>query len=75
MSSFDARNVTQGGQVFKYMIAMFIQIMNVVSYWSLILAILVSTAYLAIVTKWEQAKHGAMFLRSEEHTSELQSQR
>lgn len=62
MSSFDARNVTQGGQVFKYMIAMFIQIMNVVSYWSLILAILVSTAYLAIVTKWEQAKHGAMFL-------------
>lgn len=62
MSSFDARNVTQGGQVFKYMIAMFIQIMNVVSYWSLILAILVSTAYLAIVTKWDQAKHGAMFL-------------
>lgn len=62
MSSFDARNVTQGGQVLKYMIAMFIQIMNVVSYWSVILATLSFVVYMAVVTNIQQAKHGIVYL-------------
>lgn len=61
-SSFDARNVTQGGQVFKYMIAMFMQIMNVVSYWSIILASLSFLGYMLVVTNFQHAKHGLMYL-------------
>ncbi|MGX2956892.1 type IV conjugative transfer system coupling protein TraD [Ursidibacter arcticus] len=62
MSNFDARNVTQGGQVLKYMIAMFVQIMNVVSYWSAILAALSFVVYMAVVTNIQQAKHGIVYL-------------
>lgn len=62
MSNFDARNVTQGGQVLKYMIAMFVQIMNVVSYWSFLLAAISFLAYMVIVTNFQHAKHGIVFL-------------
>ena len=37
--SLDTRNITQGGQVIKYMIGMFIQITNIVVYWSLLPAL------------------------------------
>lgn len=62
MSSLDARNVTQGGQVLKYMIAMFIQITNIVSYWSMIIAGVSAVVYLYVVTNLQHAKHGLVFL-------------
>lgn len=63
--SFDTRNVTQGGQVIKYMIGMFIQIMNIVSYWSIALGGFVFTVYMVVVTvflnKWIYTKHAIVY--------------
>lgn len=59
--SFDTRNMTQGGQVIKYMISMFIQITNIVSYWSLLLGGLAFAVYMAIVSKWVYTKHALMY--------------
>jgi len=59
--SLDARNITQGGQVIKYMIGMFIQITNIVVYWSLIPTISAFFIYLFSVMKWVHIKHGAVY--------------
>lgn len=59
--SLDARNITQGGQVIKYMISMFIQITNIVVYWSLLPSVGVFFIYLFSVMKWVHIKHGAMY--------------
>ncbi|GJI56971.1 conjugal transfer protein TraD [Rodentibacter sp. JRC1] len=59
--SLDARNITQGGQVIKYMISMFIQITNIVVYWSLIPSAGAFFIYLFSVMKWIHIKHGAMY--------------
>ncbi|WP_182853333.1 hypothetical protein [Arsenophonus endosymbiont of Aleurodicus floccissimus] len=39
--SLDARNMTQGGQVIKYMVAMFMQIDNIVAFWVIIATVMV----------------------------------
>ncbi|WP_182853324.1 hypothetical protein [Arsenophonus endosymbiont of Aleurodicus floccissimus] len=39
--SLDARNMTQGGQIIKYMVAMFMQIANIVAFWVIIATVLV----------------------------------
>lgn len=59
--SLDARNITQGGQVIKYMIGMFIQITNIVVYWSLLPTIGAFFIYLFSVMKWVHIKHGAVY--------------
>ena len=67
--SLDARNITQGGQVIKYMIGMFIQITNIVVYWSLIPTISAFFIYLFSVMKWVHIKHGAVYwlIKLKEH--------
>lgn len=37
--SLNTRNVTQGGQVLKYMISMFMQINNIIVYWILMASV------------------------------------
>jgi type IV conjugative transfer system coupling protein traD len=59
--SLDTRNITQGGQVIKYMIGMFIQITNIVVYWSLLPALGSFFIYLFSVMKWVHIKHGAVY--------------
>ena len=59
--SLDARNITQGGQVIKYMIGMFIQITNIVVYWSLLPALGSFFIYLFSVMKWVHIKHGTVY--------------
>lgn len=59
--SLDARNITQGGQVIKYMIGMFIQITNIVVWWSLIPSVSAFFIYLFTTMKWVYIKHGAVY--------------
>lgn len=59
--SFNTRDTTQGGQVIKYMITMFIQIVNIVSYWSILLGGITFGVYMAIVSKWIYTKHALMY--------------
>lgn len=59
--SLEARNITQGGQVIKYMIGMFIQITNIVVYWSLIPSVATFFIYLFSVMKWIYIKHGLAY--------------
>lgn len=59
--SLDARNITQGGQVIKYMIGMFIQITNIVVWWSLIPSVSAFFIYLFTTMKWIYIKHGAVY--------------
>ncbi len=39
--SLNSRDFTQGGQVLKYMIGMFLQIMNIATYYILMISVLV----------------------------------
>lgn len=55
------RDFTQGGQVIKYMIKMFVQIINVISYWAFIFGLLAVVLYLVFVPKWIYIKHGALY--------------
>lgn len=59
--SLDARNMTQGGQVIKYMINMFLQITNIVSYWAVLAGLSAFLGYLVFATKWIYLKHGLFF--------------
>lgn len=59
--SLDAKNMTQGGQVIKYMLNMFIQITNIVVFWSSIAGVISFFAYLIIVMKWVTFKNGFFY--------------
>lgn len=60
--SFDARNITQGGQVIKYMIGMFIQITNIVVYYSILPSVASFFGWIFYSMKWVQIKCGVMFV-------------
>lgn len=60
--SFDARNITQGGQVIKYMIGMFIQITNIVVYYSILPAFAMFFGWVFFAMQWVQIKCGIMFI-------------
>lgn len=60
--SFDARNITQGGQVIKYMIGMFIQITNIIVYYSVMPALATFFGYMVFTMKWVHIKHGLTYL-------------
>ena len=59
--SLDARNITQGGQVIKYMIGMFMQITNIVVYWSVLPALAGFFIYLFSAVKFIYIKHGITY--------------
>lgn len=59
--SLDARNMTQGGQVIKYMLSMFLQIMNIIVYWTLIVGVVAFFGYLLSVMKWIYIKNGLFY--------------
>ncbi|WON75538.1 type IV conjugative transfer system coupling protein TraD [Serratia sp. UGAL515B_01] len=59
--SLNTRDFTQGGQVLKYMIGMFLQIMNIAAYWIFILSFLVFATWLFIKMTWEQIVHGGCY--------------
>lgn len=59
--SLNTRDFTQGGQVLKYMIGMFLQIMNIAAYWIFLISFLVFTAWLFIRMTWEQIVHGGCY--------------
>lgn len=59
--SMNSRDMTQGGQVIKYMISMFIQITNIVANWSFILGLMSFGLYMFFTTKLDHFKHGMMF--------------
>ena len=46
--SLNARDFTQGGQVMKYMIGMFVQIMNIASYWVVLFSALVFFSWMLL---------------------------
>jgi hypothetical protein len=56
--SLDARNMTQGGQVIKYMVAMFMQIANIVAFWVILVTILVFFTTIAVQIPFEKMIHG-----------------
>lgn len=60
--SFDARNITQGGQVIKYMIGMFIQITNIVVYYSILPSLATFFGWVFYSMQWVQIKCGFMFI-------------
>lgn len=59
--SLNARNMTQGGQVIKYMISMFLQITNIVAYWAFIAGIVAFFSYMLYAMKWVFFKHGMYY--------------
>ncbi|HGJ5857823.1 type IV conjugative transfer system coupling protein TraD [Arsenophonus nasoniae] len=59
--SLDARNMTQGGQVIKYMVAMFMQIANIVAFWVILVTILVFFATIAFQIPLEKMIHGLSY--------------
>lgn len=59
--SLNTRNVTQGGQVLKYMISMFMQINNIIVYWILMASVGVFFIWFFIRMSVEQILHGFSF--------------
>ena len=59
--SLDARNMTQGGQVIKYMLSMFLQITNLIVYWTTILGVITFFSYLLSIMKWIYIKNGLFY--------------
>ncbi|TNH04053.1 type IV conjugative transfer system coupling protein TraD [Testudinibacter sp. TR-2022] len=60
--SLNTKNMTQGGQVIKYMISMFMQITNIVVYWALIISASSFFAYLFLSMKWVYIKHAFLYI-------------
>lgn len=54
--------MTQGGQVIKYMIGMFMQITNIVMSWSFILSIVAFFGYIFAVMKLVYIKHAFVYM-------------
>ncbi|HGJ5880852.1 MAG TPA: type IV secretion system DNA-binding domain-containing protein, partial [Arsenophonus nasoniae] len=53
--------MTQGGQVIKYMVAMFMQIANIVAFWVILITILVFFATIAFQIPFEKMIHGLSY--------------
>lgn len=60
--SFDARNITQGGQVIKYMIGMFVQITNIVVYYSILPSFATFFGWIFYAMDWVKIKCGMMYM-------------
>jgi type IV conjugative transfer system coupling protein TraD len=59
--SLNARDFTQGGQVMKYMIGMFLQIMNIASYWVVLFSIVVFMAWMLLRLTLQEFTHGCAY--------------
>lgn len=59
--SFNAKNVTQGGQVTAYMIRMFVQINNMLAYYLLMLGLVSAAGWLFVRNSWQALQHGAFY--------------
>ena len=59
--SLNARDFTQGGQVMKYMIGMFVQIMNIASYWVVLLSALVFFSWMLLRLTLQEFIHGSAY--------------
>lgn len=59
--SFNAKNVTQGGQVTAYMVRMFVQINNMLAYYLLMLGLLCAAGWLFVRNTWQALHHGAFY--------------
>lgn len=59
--SLNARDFTQGGQVTKYMIAMFMQIMNLATYFVIIICVLLFFAWMFLKLTLQEFTHGSAY--------------
>lgn len=59
--SLNARDFTQGGQVMKYMIGMFVQIMNIASYWVVLFSALVFFSWMLLRLTMQEFIHGSAY--------------
>ncbi|MGP4132324.1 type IV conjugative transfer system coupling protein TraD [Pantoea tagorei] len=59
--SLNARDFTQGGQVMKYMIGMFVQIMNIASYWVVLFSALVFFSWMLLRLTLQEFIHGSAY--------------
>ncbi|RPD93468.1 type IV conjugative transfer system coupling protein TraD [Candidatus Pantoea deserta] len=59
--SLNARDFTQGGQVMKYMIGMFVQIMNIASYWVVLLSTLIFLGWMLLCLTLQEFIHGSAY--------------
>lgn len=59
--SLNARDFTQGGQVMKYMIGMFVQIMNIASYWVVLFSALIFFSWMLLRLSLQEFVHGSAY--------------
>ncbi|BEM90552.1 conjugal transfer protein TraD (plasmid) [Serratia marcescens] len=59
--SLNTRDFTQGGQVLKYMIGMFLQIMNIATFWILMASLAVFALWVGLSMRFEQIIHGGSY--------------
>lgn len=59
--SLNARDFTQGGQVMKYMIGMFVQIMNIASYWVVLFSVLIFFSWMLLRLTLQEFIHGSAY--------------
>ncbi|WP_052130544.1 type IV conjugative transfer system coupling protein TraD [Erwinia typographi] len=59
--SLNARDFTQGGQVLKYMIGMFMQIMNIASYWVMMFTLVIFLAWMLLRLTLQAFLHGSAY--------------
>ncbi|QHM74014.1 type IV conjugative transfer system coupling protein TraD [Mixta intestinalis] len=59
--SLNARDFTQGGQVMKYMIGMFLQIMNIASYWVVLFSVLIFLGWMLLRLTLQEFLHGCAY--------------
>lgn len=59
--SLNARDFTQGGQVTKYMIGMFMQIMNIASYWVILFSACIFILWMCIRLSLQAFIHGSAY--------------
>lgn len=59
--SLNARDFTQGGQVMKYMIGMFVQIMNIASYWVVLFSALIFFSWMLLRLTLQEFVHGSAY--------------
>lgn len=59
--SLNARDFTQGGQVMKYMISMFLQIMNIATYWVMLFSVLVFFGWMLARLTLQEFCHGGAY--------------
>ncbi|MDR7345410.1 type IV conjugative transfer system coupling protein TraD [Pantoea alhagi] len=59
--SLNARDFTQGGQVMKYMIGMFVQIMNIATYWVVLFSVLIFFSWMLLRLTLQEFIHGSAY--------------